>query len=153
MAVVLRSLSSFLILVCLSLSASAQAPKITLAEQHSERYVANILLHSSTELNELLTRAENLFQKDRSYQDAPLVLVLHGPEARIFQRENYASNRALVDKAARLSAFGIIDIRVCETWMGAKELDINTLLPFVGTVPQGVAYEKELLEQQNFVYF
>ena len=58
-----------------------------------------------------------------------------------------------MDLAARLSAFKVVDIKVCRTWMGGQRLDESQLPPFVATVPFGPAEEKRLMEEENYVYF
>jgi len=68
-------------------------------------------------------------------------------------RENYASHRATVDLAAKLSAFGIIELKVCETWMGGNRVSASQLPPFIGTVPYGPTERRRLIEEQGYVYF
>ena len=86
-------------------------------------------------------------------EDAPIAFVLHGPEAESLFASHYAENKALVNLAARLTAFKVVDIKVCETWMGSRRLDSTQLPPFIGTVPFGPAEEKRLLKQERYVYF
>jgi uncharacterized protein len=119
------------------------------------RYVARIELHTADELMGSLQRAEMLQQEGafKVGKDDPIVFVLHGSEARALFLDRYAENKALVDLAARLTAFKVVDIKVCETWMGSKSLDSSRLPPFIGTVPYGPAEEKRLLKQQRYVYF
>ena len=132
----------------------AQSP--VFAEQKiPPRYIARIELHTAAELMGSLQRAEML-QQEGSFkvgEDAPIVFVLHGPEARSLFASRYAENKSLVNLAARLTAFKVVDIKVCETWLGSKALDASELPPFIGTVPYGPAEEKRLLEQKQYVYF
>ena len=65
----------------------------------------------------------------------PVVIVLHGEEAGIFTRQSYAENRTLVDRAALLDAYNLIDMRMCETWMSNNNIQKSDLLPFIDTVP------------------
>ena len=82
-----------------------------------------------------------------------MVFVLHGPEAKGLLLSKYHKNQSVMDMAARLSAFELVDIRVCRTWMGGNGVDESDLPPFVTTVPYGPAEIERLLEQQNYVYF
>lgn len=118
-------------------------------------YLARIELHSAEELNGALMRAEELFATDRfkAGTDAPVVFVLHGPEARTLLNKEYKLNKSLVDLAARLSAFQIVDVRVCKTWMGGEGLDENQLPPFIDTVPYGPEEKRRLLNDEKYVYF
>jgi len=124
-------------------------------EQAAPRYVARIQLHTADELMGSLLRAEALQQQGdfKVGEDAPIVFVLHGPEAKALFLDHYNDNKALVDLAARLSAFNVVDIKVCETWMGSHSLDASQLQPFIGTVPYGPAEEKRLLNKEKYIYF
>ena len=124
-------------------------------QKPSPKYLAQIEVHSTEELNNLLERSEELFDKGeiKPGQDTPVSFVLHGPEALLLLQSNYPSNQQLVDLAAKLSAFKVVDIRVCETWMGNNQLDQSQLPPFIGTGPFGPAETKRLLEQEAYVYF
>ena len=63
---------------------------------------------------------QSLSQADRHWARAPraggeddsLVLVLHGPEVEFFAIRNYEKYRDIVDQAARLDAFEVVDVRI-----------------------------------------
>jgi intracellular sulfur oxidation DsrE/DsrF family protein len=141
----------FLLLVFFILPYFVDAQEVA---SHS-RYLARIELHSAEELNGALMRAEELFAGDRfkSGTDAPVVFVLHGPEAKTLLTNEYKLNKSLVDLAARLSAFQIVDVRVCKTWMGSEGLDESQLPPFISTVPYGPEEKRRLLNEGKYVYF
>lgn len=61
--------------------------------------------------------------------------------------------KAVVDLAARLSAFNVVDIRVCETSAKGLGLDLDTLFPFVDTVTYGPAEVVRLIEIEKYQYF
>jgi intracellular sulfur oxidation DsrE/DsrF family protein len=65
----------------------------------------------------------------------PVVIILHGSEATSFTSQGYARNRMLVDRAARLSAYRLIDVRMCETWMRDNGVKREEIPAFVDTVP------------------
>ena len=117
-------------------------------------YVARIDLNDPQEVTSILQRAESYYIENDFMDDLPpIVFVLHGPEVQIFNRNNYFQYKPIVDLAARLSAFRVMDIRVCETQMrllGEKE---EFLYPFVGTVPFGPAEIERLIEEENYSYF
>lgn len=83
-------------------------------------------------------------------QPDPVVILLHGPEARSFLRSEYLANQSLVDRAAKLKAFDRVDFRMCETWMRTNGIGRDELLPFVDTVPLAPE-EVEKLEQDGYL--
>jgi intracellular sulfur oxidation DsrE/DsrF family protein len=119
----------------------------------SPSYIARIELHTAEELYAVLVRSDQLLQISQQLPVTPVAFILHGPEARVFFRDQYQQNQELVDLAAKLSAFNVVDIQVCKTWMGSKGLDEGQLLPFVGTVPFGPAEEQRLIRRQSYRYF
>jgi hypothetical protein len=123
------------------------------AEEDDKRYLAHIEVHTAAELLGILSRADQLFSTQQLDTAEPIVFVLHGAEGRAFLRQSYASNKTLVDLAAKLSALQVVDIRVCETWMGGRHIDVEQLQPFVDTVPYGPAEIKRLRGDENYVYF
>ncbi len=133
-------------------------PQITFAQTNdspnSDGYVARILNDSPEEVAEALGRAEKLYLDGQLPQDAnPISIILHGPEVEIFFKDKYEEYKKIVDLAARLSAFGVVDVRVCETQTGIMGRGRSSIHPFIGTVPFGPTEVKRLLDQQNYVYF
>lgn len=117
-------------------------------------YIAEIELHTAEELHDILKRADQLFNgAEFATGSRPVKLILHGAEALALQQSHYRQNKALVDLAAQLSAFDVVDIRVCETWMQVQKIDAKTLQPFVGTVANGPKEKQRLMQQQGYVYF
>jgi len=80
----------------------------------------------------------------------PVVVILHGSEATSFTSAGYTSNRMLVDQAARLSAYRLIEVRMCETWMEENEVAADDIPAFVETVPYAPE-EIERLEAEGYV--
>lgn len=99
---------------------SVQAQPVTAEEQAPAAtqtyYLADLEQHNADEIESILKRAELVLQGQMSsYPDyPPLTMVLHGDEAALFTRKNYLKNKQLVDLAARLDAFHVIDLRICE---------------------------------------
>jgi len=117
-------------------------------------YLARIGQDDPAELERVLGRIEQLFMIEASDQNyAPVVIVLHGPEVSVFLRENYRQYKHIVDQAARLTAFNVVDIRVCETRMGVLGADRKALVPFVGTVPFGPAEIERLTQNEGYLSF
>jgi hypothetical protein len=123
------------------------------AGEDDKHYVARIEVHTAAELLGILSRADKLFSTRQLNTAEPIVFVLHGAEGQVFLRQSYANHKALVDLAAKLSALQVVDIRVCETWMGGQRIDIEQLQPFVDTVPYGPAEIKRLRGDENYLYF
>ncbi len=132
-----------------------QAQEWVPAQEPSPRHLAHIEVHSVAELNRLLLRAEQLFDsgKLKAGSDTPVAFVLHGAEAKSLLNAHYRENKPLVDLAARLSAFKVVDIKVCKTWLGGSGLNDDQLPPFISTVPYGPGEVKRLMEEESYVYF
>jgi uncharacterized protein len=114
---------------------------------------ANIALHTLAELQQLLERAESIANGETLYNtEDPIAVVLHGEEINAFLRSNYRTNKPLVDLAARLDAFNVIDVKVCRRWMGANGIMANDLPPFIEPVPFG-AGEVQRLKAAGYAYF
>lgn len=123
---------------------------------YGERYLARIGKNSPEDLERALLRAEQLYfgyENPKEGPFTPVVMVLHGPEVGIFFDHNYERYKHLVDLAARLTAFGVVDIRVCLTRMKVMGESPEVLVPFVGTVPFGPQEEKRLKKEENYLLF
>jgi intracellular sulfur oxidation DsrE/DsrF family protein len=83
----------------------------------------------------------------------PIVMMLHGPEARHFLRSNYTKNQSLVDLGAKLAGYGLIDVKICETWMRRNKHDKSELFPFVSTVPFGPSELSRLRKEEDYSEF
>lgn len=113
-----------------------------------DRFLASIKLHTAEELSAFLDRAEELSDSKASYHSShPIAVVLHGPEVDLFSYANYRSNKGLINKAAQLDALGLIDVKVCETYMRYHGITEQDLPPYVDVVPFGPALESQLREQ------
>jgi len=124
------------------------------ANPSSDGYLARIQQNSPKDVKLALLRAEELYLGGEiSDQQPPLAFVLHGPEVAIFFKNNYADFKSIVDLAARLSAFGVIDVAVCRTRLGVMGQDPAKLFPFVSTVPFGPDEVERLLTEEQYVYF
>ena len=114
---------------------------------------ADIRVHTPAEVISVLERLEAVAVSDQGFPDHdPVILVLHGDEAATFTRENYRMYKDAVDRAARLEAFGLLDVRICEQWMQSRGVMQSDLPSFVDTVPDGMAEERRL-EREGYVRF
>ncbi len=120
-----------------------------------KNYLADIRVHSPQELIKILLRAEMLLDKGdfEAGHSAPVVFLLHGDEARVLFKNQYSQNKKLVDLAAKLSAFNVVDIKVCEVWMRKNSLDQQQLQPFVSPVGYAPAEQKRLIKEEQYQYF
>lgn len=115
-------------------------------EDPDKPYISVIHAHTPEELAGVLERAQAWSLGFETYPKTPIALVLHGAEAQVFVKKNYQQYKKIVDLAAQLDAYNVVDVRICETWMGYRDVDKNELPPFVDTVPFGPAEEARLIE-------
>jgi intracellular sulfur oxidation DsrE/DsrF family protein len=117
------------------------------------RGVLDIMVHTLDELKVLLDRAEQLSASLKPQgEDASVVLVLHGPEVEFFASSNYEKYKDIVDQAARLDAFDIVDVKICQTMMSIQGVARGDIPAFIEQVPLGQA-EIERLVGEGYVYF
>jgi len=152
------SLTVVLLLFVTALSwaeSAEQSPAITYAipQTSTGGYLARLNLHTPAEIEEMLRRAETYIEEFEKYPDfEPITVILHGPELRIFDRRNYNEYKEIVGLAARLEAFNVIDVQVCEVQMMQDGIQMSDLPAFVESVPYGPAEEKRLLKR-GYQYF
>ncbi len=85
--------------------------------------------------------------------EPPVVIMLHGKEAGRFLRSSYTENKSLIDQAAKLTAYQLIDVKICETWMRNNGHSTTDLFPFVSTVPYGQAELERLAEEESYTEY
>ena len=117
---------------------------VSVAEE--QKFIAQLHANTPQELSALLDRAESWAKHATAYPKHPIAIVLHGPEANVFIKKNYGQYQSLVDQAAKLDAFKVVDIKICERWMGFNNIKRDQLPAFVDTVPFGPAEEKRLIK-------
>lgn len=115
-------------------------------------YLFRISLHTPEELEGLLVRAEQLAKTARpASRQTGIALVLHGPEVEVFAHKNYTKYRHIVDRAARLNAGGIIEVKMCRTEMRSRDIREEDVPKFIEFVPYGPD-EEERLQRRGYVY-
>ena len=100
------------------------------------QYLFDVSDHSPEELEALLFRAEEIRETHaEGYEQLEIVLVLHGPDIDIFRQANYTRHKSIVDLAAKLDAFDIIDMKICQQSMSAMGVERSEVPAFIETVP------------------
>jgi intracellular sulfur oxidation DsrE/DsrF family protein len=123
------------------------------ADELPEKIVLDVSVHTIEGLRVLFDRAEALAMTPRPEgEDASLVLILHGPEVEYFSIKNYDQYKDIVDQAARLDAFDIVDVRICQTMIGVRGIERTDIPSFIEQVPYGPG-EVERLKQDGYVVF
>lgn len=118
-----------------------------------KKAVLDITVHTIDELRVLFDRAEKLAIAPRPpAEKASVVLVLHGPEVEFFSIRNYDKYKDIVDQAARLDAFDVVDVKICQTMMEIRGIPRNDIPAFIEQVPLGSAEIKRLV-REGYVYF
>jgi intracellular sulfur oxidation DsrE/DsrF family protein len=79
-----------------------------------------------------------------------VIIVTHGPELRVFARENYEKYQAIVDRAAELAKEGV-EYRMCNNAMRAAGYKPEDMYGFITVVPAGFA-ELTYLQSQGYQY-
>lgn len=141
-----------LMLIALLLASANGSAEPPATPAPGARYLFQVTLHTPAEIEKLLTRAEQLAATQRpTDRRTGIALVLHGPEVEIFARRNYARYRALVDRAARLDADGVIEVKMCQTEMRSRGIREQDVPGFIELVPYGPD-EEERLKRRGYVY-
>ena len=118
-----------------------------------ERAVLDVSVHTIEGLRVLFERAEELAMTPRPKgENASVVLVLHGPEVEFFAIKNYDEYKDIVDQAARLDAFDVVDVKMCQTMIGERGIEQDDIPSFIELVPYGPG-EVEQLKQEGYVAF
>ena len=117
----------------------------------NKSYLFDVSDHTYEELEALLQRAAEISQLQPEnydqYDQLDIVMILHGPDIDWFTLRNYEQNRRLVDLAARLDAFEIIDMKVCETVMDMRGVRREEIPSFIEPVPYAPDEIKRLLNE------
>jgi len=113
-----------------------------------QQFVADISVHTVEELEVLFDRIEQLLDRPRGADEAPLIsVVLHGPEVDFFTLQNYQQYKGVVDRAAKLSALGAVDISICRTQMRVRGIETDQVPAFLNQVPYGPGEVERLLDE------
>ena len=107
----------------------------------------HLVERNAEHLSQALLQAEQYAQANTGTLKAPVLVVLNGEEIAAFERKHYREQKQLVDLAARLAAFEIIEIRVCETTLEERFVHRSELPSFLQPIKNGAAYLTEKKRQ------
>ena len=117
----------------------------------NKRYFFDVSDHTAEELQALLMRIEEITEASpETFDKLEIVMILHGPDIGLFTQSNYEQNQQLIDLAAKLDAFNVVDMKVCETAMNSLGVNPNEIPPFIESVPYAPA-EIERLQQEGYI--
>jgi len=137
----------FRLLCCLAVAAAALAGP-AFAADGAPRVYLEVSPEDGNDLSRLFDTLEGSLE-DGVAIDGPVIVVLHGDEARPFAG---GPRSPLVDRGARLQAFDLVELRMCATWMNDNGIDPEDLPPFVDVIPFAPE-EVERLEDQGYLPF
>ncbi len=140
-----RHLWAFLLALLLPVT-----PLHVLGEPKEEGYVFSVTVQSAQQLDVVLSRAEDLRELFDPDQHSKIAIVLHGDELRLFQKNNYALNQSVVERARLLDQDNIIDIKACQTMMRTLEIEQSELPGFIEQVPFAPAEIERLVREEEF---
>lgn len=117
-------------------------------EIDNKHYLFDVNDHTIEELQDLLERIEEITEASpEAFDDLKLVMVLHGPDINLFTKKNYLENKSIVDLAAKLDAFEIVDMKVCDTAIDKLGFDRKEIPAFIESVPYAPDTMRSLQEQ------
>jgi hypothetical protein len=117
---------------------------------NSQGYVFSVTVSTQQQLDVVLNRAEDLRELFNPDEHGKIAIVLHGDELQLFQKENYSSNRAVVERARLLDQDNIIDIKACQTMMRTLDIEQDELPGFIEQVPFAPDEIERLQKEQGF---
>lgn len=114
----------------------------------NKRYLFDVTENTREEFSALLSRIDEIMEASpEMFDELEIVMVLHGPDINLFTEKNYAMNKDLVDLAARLDAFKVVDLKVCEASMDSLGVTNMDIPAFIETIPFAPDTMNELREQ------
>ena len=113
----------------------------------------DLMPKNDAEVNLILETLEAAINDNQANGLPPIVMMLHGNQAHRFVRRNYEENKSLVDQTAKLAAYGILDVKICETWMRGNNYTNQDLFPFINSVPLGSAELERLSEEEGYTEY
>jgi len=119
-------------------------------EPESPGYVFGVTVNTVEQLDVILDRADSLRELFDPEQHGRIAIVLHGNELHLFQKENYAANMSIVERARQLDQEDIIDIKACQTMMRTLEIEQNELPDFIEQVPLAPVEIRRLQIEHGF---
>lgn len=120
--------------------------KMDMHEYPTINAVFDVNYEDPTKLNVLYNFVKNTSKPLKG----KMVVVTHGPELRIFAKENYEKYQGVIDKMAELSETGV-EFRMCNNAMRAAGYKAEDMHGFITVVPAGFP-EIAFLQSQGYAY-
>lgn len=131
-------------------SAEAFAPygtaKSDMHEYPTINAVFDVNYEDPTDLNVLYNFVKNTSKPLKGH----MVVVTHGPELRVFAKENYEKYQGTIDRMAELSDMGV-EFRMCNNAMKAAGYKAQDMHGFITVVPAGFP-EIAYLQSQGYAF-
>lgn len=155
-----RSLRSRLAIAAVAVSALALAVPTAFAEEFAPYGTAKVDMHEYPVIDAVfdvnyedpnkLHILHAFVNNTRKPLKGKMVVVTHGPELRVFAKENYEKYQGIVDKLAALAKEGV-EFRMCNNAMRAAGFEATDMHGFVTVVPAGFP-EIAYLQSQGYQY-
>ncbi|KAA3632824.1 MAG: hypothetical protein DWQ08_02865 [Proteobacteria bacterium] len=143
-----------LVLATTTLSANLQAeqfaPYGTASTNMHEYPALNTVFDTNYEDPNKLNVLYNFVKNTSKQLNGKTVVVTHGPELRVFAKENYEKYQGVVDKMAELADAGV-EFRMCNNAMRAAGFEPQDMHGFITVVPAGFP-EIAYLQSQGYQY-
>ena len=143
-----RTVAVLTVFFYLQISAYAEPPGEI--EPESPGYVFGVTVNTADQLGVILDRADSLRELFDPEKHGRIAIVLHGKELHLFQKDNYAANMLIVERARQLDHENIIDIKACQTMMRALEIEQSELPDFIEQVPLAPVEIRRLQVEHGF---
>ena len=134
--------STYIALLVVSLAYGAGA--------YAEGQFIDIAPKSVEEIEAILDTLDENLDDIPEDEYEPILMMLHGPEAAHFLRSNYDDNQDLVDLTAKLSGYGVLEVKICETWLRRNDHAHDELFRFVSTVPFAAGELRRLERKEGY---
>jgi intracellular sulfur oxidation DsrE/DsrF family protein len=121
------------------------------ADNAAQKFLFDLVGHSEQELLSLMNRAKQMAESAQDNRDTlEIALVLHGPDIDFFAAPNYTRYQQLVDLAAQLDAYDVIDFKACSVALEKRGFDRPDIPAFIELVPFGPD-EIERLRESGYI--
>ncbi len=137
----------------LLLSVTSAVALMLTSQVFAEGQFIDIYPKTEADIKLVINTLEERIANHSASEAPPILLMLHGKEAKRFLRSEYAQNKSLIDATAKLAGFGVLEVKICETWMRKNMHGEEELFPFVGTVPYGAGELARLEEEEGYTEF
>ncbi len=148
---IIQALAGILIALTLTnVQAAESSPYGTAKEDMHEYPVTNVVFDVNYSDPKTLNILNVFLKKTSGALKGKTVVVTHGPELRVFAKENYEKYQGIVDKMAALAEDGI-EFRMCNNAMRAAGFKSSDMHGFITVVPAGFP-EIAYLQSQGYKY-